>query len=100
MTATDGESVASSGGAARSNPTGKKIENVVRRTRTATDNLRTEKYLKNARRQKSIRPNVNITMHRQKAGQHLVLSLNYAFTRDLQTIGLGFSYCPQTAERW
>jgi hypothetical protein len=43
MTATDEESPVSSGGTARSNPTGKKINNVVRRTRTATDDLRIEK---------------------------------------------------------
>ena len=68
MTATDEESAASSGGAARSNPTGKKIDNVVRRTRTATDNLRIDKFLKNARRQKSIRPNVILPCTGRKRG--------------------------------
>jgi len=68
MTATDEESSASSGGAARSNPTGKKTHNVVRRTRTATDDLRIEKYLKNVRRQTSIRPNVILPCTGRKRG--------------------------------
>jgi hypothetical protein len=55
------EASASSGGAAHSNPTNGDIDIVVRKTRTATEDLRRQKYLKNARRQTSIRLNTIIS---------------------------------------
>jgi hypothetical protein len=48
MIATVEESSASSGGVARSNPTSGDIDIVVRRTRTATEDLRRLRYRKKA----------------------------------------------------